>query len=560
MKAKVVERSQQSQSQKKRQIKGDFLIYFFAIILTLAVFFRFANLDVKAYWGDETVTSLRVSGHTLAELKQLAFQGEEISVAEIQNYQYPNPEKNILDTITGLATEEPQHPPLYFVLVKLWVQLFGNSIAVTRSFSAVLSLLALPCIYWLAQELFNSPLTGGVAITLMAVSPFQVLYAQEARSSSFWTVTILLSSAALLRAKRVQTKISWILYALTLTIGFYTFVLSGTIAIAHGIYLIINEGFKLTKSKEASSLHGEVSSTKTIRNYFISLVVSFILFIPWIIAVLTNFSEADATTSWTKATVSLQSLTKTWLLNLSRSFIDFNYNFVTRNLLMYAIIAGLVILVAYSIYFLCRHTQQQVWLFVLTLTIVPALILVIPDLIFGGIRSSVARYAIPCFLGMQITVAYMLASQMTSAVSSQWRQQIWRVVSVILISGSIASCVTISQAQIWWNKYNAATLPEVAKIVNQAANPVFITSWHGLMAFSHAFDPKVKFYPVERQPIALSDEENSDIFVYESANVLKALTENKQKYQIAQKYEWKKYIEPVYEVRTTLWKLEKRSL
>jgi hypothetical protein len=34
------------------------------IILVLGLFFRFANLDRKVYWSDETFTSLRVSGYT----------------------------------------------------------------------------------------------------------------------------------------------------------------------------------------------------------------------------------------------------------------------------------------------------------------------------------------------------------------------------------------------------------------------------------------------------------------------------------------------------------------
>lgn len=519
------------------------LWFLLAIILTLGVFFRLTNLDTKVYWGDETVTSLRVSGHTLGELKQKAFQGEAIPVSDLQQYQYPNSEKNILDTITGLAAEEPQHPPIYFVLTKLWVHLFGNSIAVTRSFSALISLLALPCIYWLCQELFNSPLTSWLAVSLMAVSPFQVLYAQEARSYSFWTVTILLSSAALLRARRLQTNSSWSLYTLTLIISFYTFVLSGVIAIGHGIYLFINEGFKFTKA---------------VRSYLFSLIISIVFFIPWVIAVLANFSEADSTTSWTKVKVPLLSLIKTWLLNLSRSFIDFNYNFITRNLLMYAVIFLLTILAGYAIFYLCRNTQQRVWLFILTLIGITAAILMIPDLIFGGIRSSVARYAIPCYLGIQIAVAYLLASQMASPATSQWRQQLGKIATVALISGGIASCVASAPAQAWWNKYNAINLPEIAVTVNKASNPVVATSWHGLMVFSHVFNPDVILQPLESKPISLSNEKNGVVFVYDSPKAMKTLVETQKEYQIDRVYKWKGAVEPVYQTETILWKLKKQ--
>ncbi|NJQ97125.1 MAG: hypothetical protein HC784_04380 [Hydrococcus sp. CSU_1_8] len=163
----------------------------------------------KYYWIDETVTSLRISGYLKEEVNRQVFTGSQISVRELARYQTINSEKNIFDTVKGLAKEEAQLPPLYFILVRLWTQLFGNSIAVTRSLSAFISLLAFPCVYWLCLELFNSPLIGVVAVMLVAVSPFQVLYAQEARMYSLWSVQILLTSAVFLRAIRLNTKFSW---------------------------------------------------------------------------------------------------------------------------------------------------------------------------------------------------------------------------------------------------------------------------------------------------------------------------------------------------------------
>jgi len=59
-----------------------------------------------------------------------------------------------------------------------------------------------------------------------------------------------------------------------------------------------------------------------------------------------------------------------------------------------------------------RKTPKQVWLFVLTLIGVTGLALVIPDLILGGMRSIQARYLMPCYLGIPLAVAYLLATQM----------------------------------------------------------------------------------------------------------------------------------------------------
>ncbi len=200
------------------------------------------------YWYDETFTSLRISGYTETEVVQQLFNGDEINVKDLQKYQRFNSEKGVTDTVKGLALEEAQLPPFYFVIARYWVQCFGSSVAAIRSLSAVISLLVFPCLYWLCLELFGTPLIGWMAVALVGVSPFHVLYAQEARMYSLWTVTILLSSASLLRAIRVKTRLGWGIYALTLTLAFYSYLYSVLIAIGHGIYMVIIERFRLSKT------------------------------------------------------------------------------------------------------------------------------------------------------------------------------------------------------------------------------------------------------------------------------------------------------------------------
>ncbi|MGH7999475.1 MAG: glycosyltransferase family 39 protein, partial [Brasilonema sp.] len=151
--------------QKSYRIKhSDWLRYSLIITLLIGIFFRFVNLDRKVYWGDETNTSLRIAGYTWTEQKQQMYNAASINPEYLQKYQHINPEKGLINTVKGLATEEPQNTPLYFMMVRFWVQLFGSSVTAVRSFSAVMSLLAFPCIYWLCQELFRSSLTGWVAI------------------------------------------------------------------------------------------------------------------------------------------------------------------------------------------------------------------------------------------------------------------------------------------------------------------------------------------------------------------------------------------------------------
>jgi uncharacterized membrane protein len=161
------------------------------ILLVFGIFFRFVNLNQKTYWEDETLTSLRSSGYSVEEVVQQVFDGRVISIEDLKKYQHPNPEKSLTDTINALV-EHPEHPPLYYLMSRFWMQLFSGFATTPRSLSALISLLILPCVYWLCLELFESSMVGWVAVALVAVSPVYVRYAQEARQYSLWTVIILL--------------------------------------------------------------------------------------------------------------------------------------------------------------------------------------------------------------------------------------------------------------------------------------------------------------------------------------------------------------------------------
>jgi uncharacterized membrane protein len=485
------------------------LYLLFALILVMGIFFRFINIDKKVYWGDETYTSLRVSGYKWAEYSQI-FDGKEYSIEDIQKYQRINPETDLTDTLESLAVEDPHHPPLYYILGRFWVQWFGNSVAVRRSLSALISLLVFPCTYWLCLELFQSPLTGGIATVLMAVSPFHLLYAQEVREFSLWTVTILLSSAALLRAMRRQTKLSWGIYSITLALGFYTFLFSILVGIGHGIYVFIIEKFRLNKRFFA---------------YSVASIAGLILFSPWLFVVIDNLSRIQTTNADKTARVPFAYLIKTWTLNLTRIFFDvqldyhdpFNVQFGYDDSLTYFILAT-VILVGYAIYFLCRHTLREVWLFILTLIGVTALALMLPDVIIGGTRSINARYLIPCYLGIQLAVAYLLANKVFATFVKFQQRKFWQLVMVILISGSVLSCVLISQAETWWSKYSDYYDAQIAHIVNEVERPLVIIDnpWR-VLPLSYSLDSNVRLQVTpDPDSVPTISEGFSDIFIYNS--------------------------------------------
>ncbi len=462
-------------------------------LLIIGIFFRFANLDRKIYWFDETYTSLRISGYQEAEVIDRVYDKNPIAVEDLMKYQRLNRDRGVTDTIVSLAKEDPHHSPLYYVLVRLWVQWFGNSVAAIRSCSALFSLLAFPAIYWLSRELFASKTVAWTAVAILAVSPFQILYAQEARQYSLWTTTILLASAALLLAMRVtgvqessrgnalclplpsiaKTKLAWLVYTLTIALGLYTFVYTTFVAIGHFVYVMSRERWRLTK---------------TVIDYLISSAIGFLLFVPWFLVIVRGLSQIQHTTAQFQTRPSFMFFVKAWLGRLGYVFVDLNpYSPESKLsislLVQYGFGIFVIVLVGYSLYFLCRQTPQKIWLFVFTLIGSTFLGLFIPDLMFGGVRSTINRHIIPCFLGFQLSVAYLIADcealptvdrALLSFLKFK-RQKIWQAIAVVLFSCGVFSAAISSDSIVWWNKGANYYVVPMAEIVNRADRPLIIS-------------------------------------------------------------------------------------
>lgn len=503
------------------------LRFLIVVVLVLGIFFRFANLGQKVYWIDESYTSLRISGYTESEFIQQVVDGKIRNIKYLQKYQRINSEKTVVDTVKGLALEEPQLAPLYFVATRFWVQLFGDSVAVTRSMSAVFSLLALPCMYWLCLELFESSLTAWLAVSLLAVSPFQIVYAQEARPYSLFVLIILLSGAALLRGMRLKTNSSWAIYAATVALGFYSHLLFALVALGHGIYVAILENLRFNK---------------TVIGYFLAASAGFIALSPWTVVCLINSQSVSQKTAWLSLKIPLSNFVKYWVLNITRQFFDVGlYSDLPRLyfLLSIPVILIILIIVGSSFYLLLSQTERRVWLFVMTLTCVTVAIFLPADLIWGGVRSINTRYMIPCYLGMQIAVAYFLAVKMTSPQVTMQLQKLWRLALAALLSIGIISCCIYLPADSWWNKDRSYINIPIARTINSASGPLLITDlWvysvdtiGNLLGLSYLINSQAKFLVLPPKMVEIPQNFN-EIFLYGISPELKTEIDKNTRYEI----------------------------
>ncbi|WP_333320596.1 glycosyltransferase family 39 protein [Microcoleus sp. D3_18a_C4] len=172
----------------------------------IAFILRFANLNSKPLWTDEFSTLVFSLGNS--------FRGVHLDRAIdlstlLQPLQF-RPGAGIADVLNHLLLES-NHPPVYFMLAHWWMRLFGPTedslVWIGRALPALLGVMSVPAIYFLGKFAFSSRLVGQCAAAMMAVSPYGIYLAQEARH---YTLGILLVIASLfcltLAAKKLQQR------------------------------------------------------------------------------------------------------------------------------------------------------------------------------------------------------------------------------------------------------------------------------------------------------------------------------------------------------------------
>lgn len=201
------------------------------------------------YWTDEAL-SLGISSHSLAELPEVLAQ----------------------DT----------SPPLYHVLLNLWMTWFGSSEAATHSLSLLFALAVVPAALWAGWSLFDRR-TGWMCAVLAAVSPFLATYANETRMYSLVALLSLLVTAtfahAFVHRRRRFVPVFSLLLALTLYTHYWGFFL----ALGTGAALVVCLG----RSAERRPM---------ILDGVLAYGVAGLLFAPWLPTLL--YQRAHTVVGW----------------------------------------------------------------------------------------------------------------------------------------------------------------------------------------------------------------------------------------------------------------------
>ncbi|MDM9385627.1 glycosyltransferase [Chlorogloeopsis sp. ULAP01] len=177
-------------------------LFLLLIWLVIAISLRLINLTAKPPWTDEFSTLVFSLGNSFLPVPL----NEPITIDILLQPLQPQPTASIQDVLANLFSES-NHPPLYFVLTHLWMKLFPTQAGLVslwgaRSLAAIFGALSIPAIYALSWVTFRSRLISHLAAAMMAVSPYGIFLAQEARHYTLAILWVIASLTCLVVAAR----------------------------------------------------------------------------------------------------------------------------------------------------------------------------------------------------------------------------------------------------------------------------------------------------------------------------------------------------------------------
>ncbi len=508
------------------------------IILLLGIFFRIAYLGEKIYWVDEVATSMRINGYYQQEVISQLSQQSIISITDLQKYQKITPQKTWSDTINALKTS-PEHAPLYFILARFWINIWGDSVIAIRSLSVIFSLICLPCFYWLSKELFDSSQIPIIAMSLMTVSPFFVAYAQEARPYSLWTLTILLSSITFLKAIQNNNWLNWLFYSLSLILNFYTSLLSILVIFGQLLYIFWNK--------------------KIVKPALLAVTLAFLGFIPWLLVIFNSLQRLENNTVWMQEPMDIISMMAIWLYSIAIIFIESPIHLSLNPVMIMRIIVdfSLFILIGFAFYYLINQAKPKVFYFILFIFIIPRLIFIFLDLVGNKQASTAPRYMIPLYLGIELTLAYLLASKSFFPDAKNSKQKKWTIIFISIISiGLISGIFNLKSSPKYQKTRNLDNIP-ITNIINQTEKPLIISETKNtldLISLSYILQNKVKIKLLSSDfNHALNLNQFDNIFLFNPSDNMIESFKRKQKYTLAEVYQ--PYVLSPDEIHLSLWQI-----
>ena len=132
---------------------------------------------------------------------------------------------NAADRITSIksffsADPENAHPPLYFLILKIWKN-FGDSETYLRILSSIFGVISIYISYLLAKKVFSKN-TAYISSILISISPFLIRFDREVRMYSLFVLLTMLTIYFFLKSIDSKRKKDWFLFSFFGILNLYT--------------------------------------------------------------------------------------------------------------------------------------------------------------------------------------------------------------------------------------------------------------------------------------------------------------------------------------------------
>jgi len=396
----------------------------FSLIFVVSIAFYFLKIGFSDLWSDETYTLAMLDG-TFSDF-----------YAKFKN---------------------DLHPPLYYLVLRLYTGLFGESATVLRSFSVVGVLATLLLAYFAGQRVFGKQ--GALYLCLMLISvPMLAVYSHQARMytwAAFSVTGVFIYSCLFMRSGSTRDLILLLLFTLA---AMYTHYYSMIAAFMANVFVFLH--LVLTKNRKW-------------HYHLISLLIAAILFLPWLSVFFVQVKRVQ--NAFWAPEVSLQTILACFTIPFTEQFwTSGNSKYLT--ILMYTLIV-ITIILAFTKPFSGYRSVLWLSLFLFLGTLFIAMII--------SLFSQPILYS--RYVAVIVTMLIMPVTILFTQMKIKWLKII--LIPVILFLGIRVSVSAFSFSYGPYKQtieYIAHTYPEINKILHiteVTAGPM--TEYNGNSGLSH---------------------------------------------------------------------------
>lgn len=212
--------------------------YILAIILIGSFFLIVSNLDTRSLWLDEGITFYNSGADTIS---------------------------GVTERVAALDLS----PPGYYYLMYFWQEIAGMNTGAFRFLSVIFGVLSVWMTYLLGSIAFRKEV-GLIAAFTLAINPFFIGFAQEARMYMMLTFLILLAIFALMKILNSENNAKWwVIFTATNIFGLFT----------HNFYFFAGFALAMCLLSFLGTAH---KRGQTLMAAFVSIVITVVMYLPWL--------------------------------------------------------------------------------------------------------------------------------------------------------------------------------------------------------------------------------------------------------------------------------------